>query len=1407
MPFLTAPLEPTHEQVYASTSTGKQGIADDLDAAASQWVRDTIVLCPTAANEWLPMHPDYPADIFTSCLTTPIQMALRWFVRRNPQAMKELNPDDVDLVPGKANDRKTPLGELNWIFTAVTDSIAWNVLPKPLFQRLFRQDLLVASMFRNFLLADRILRSLNCSPQSYPPLPPGVSEHPLWQAWDLACETCLTGLMKDGIIGNLRTIPPIVDGDGGENQTTLQTTEEPMPATGLASSISSPFFSEQLTAFEIWLEFASIHKKAPHHVQDPNESPEELPVVLQVLLSQAHRVRALKLLRQFLDLGPWAVNLALSLGIYPYVMKLLQSPEYKLNLVGIWAKILAFDPTCQVDLVKDGALPHFIHHLTWGLNKGTLNQVIDSQEAAEQRTMAAFILAVTCSGYSQGQAECMRLNLHGTCCALLSSMDFGESGESDPDFLAKMTVAEQRTPAKFRAWLCLCLGSLMKDNAIVQNEAFEARVHLSLIARMDNEGSPDVRAAASYSLGCMFGSLPIASSEIQEDSTLVPTTPQLSHQSSFQVGSGGLIQPQLTPNSMVGTPQQTMTVSLQGAPSSGFSGRLQPSFGPNSGYGAPWNSQQVSTGTLQGAMGGHVPLALQVHSIPYNQSSPTAQPPGLGPPILLMGVGSNGHTENHAELFANQLLPMSSPPHRKLTDSQRNVPSVFDDRSRLRLDLELMDALVRATRSASPLVRFEAAVSLASAVEKYLPAFLAVSDEIAMTSYRSEEQSELGLSTQVSENTCTSRGGIDCPRGLDRETFDKFGVAWKVIKDMQQRDPHFKVASAANSIVSYVHENILVLKMQTDPTSLHSRGNQAEKGAQTDDQSFSEHIRKRVASSGMLSKSATNSLADDVSRRRVVSDAKDIHSPTMRRTASELGGSMLSKRGLRAASVGSSAGFSSASDVRRTMEYELPKSELFAWKRDAFVLIDDDDTAGDQGYDPLSSRGATLAYQARRNKKVHTQSEKLADYYVSLLPKPREKASFNTASLLESDEEKELLAEEELSAKKNTLRLKQTKVFKNDAQEMTSILKFHPYEDVLVVCSGQDKVSLWNTDSGCQNYSFSNGNPKGSRMTSSCWINSTSKSLFALGCDDGSVRIWSDLAGKQDGNVPNLTSAFCALPHVMPDTRGSGMILEWQQYAGRLLAGGTSNSIQCWDLGAERWLQALPTQTEACVTTISTAWNEILSDSTKFVGIGPDVIIAGFSDGAIRTFDLRTQRSTGSVSGTRGQRSQAQHYKEHESWIVSTAFTGYGGNHEVSEKCANVLLAATLTHIILNVPTQIVSGSISGEIKIWDLRFSESLRTHNVQRSPMTALAVHQSIPFVATGSHAQFIKVFSLDGDTLEVIRYHEEMAGHRIGPVGCLVFHPHKLLLASGGTDAIVGLYGPKNSFTAATKAKTKI
>ncbi|PQQ12301.1 regulatory-associated protein of TOR 1 [Prunus yedoensis var. nudiflora] len=409
-------------------------------SSSSGSTRDCILLAACEAHETLPQSAEFPADVFTSCLTTPIKMALRWFCTRS-LLHESLDYSLIDKIPGRQNDRKTLLGELNWIFTAVTDTIAWNVLPHDLFQRLFRQDLLVASLFRNFLLAERIMRSANCSPISHPMLPP-THQHHMWDAWDMAAEICLSQL------------PLLVEDPNAGFQ-------------------PSPFFTEQLTAFEVWLDHGSEHKKPP----------EQLPIVLQVLLSQCHRFRALVLLGRFLDMGPWAVDLALSVGIFPYVLKLLQTmtPELRQILVFIWTKILALDKSCQVDLVKDGDI-----HIS--------SVIVDTHRRGQEACIEAVALPLSgkaVGGFYRGPTIWFAGSAPAICAPLLS--------EPQP---------EVRASAVFALGTLLDVGSGSCRDGVGGDEEYDddekIRAEISIVRSLlsvASDGSPLVRAEVAVALG------------------------------------------------------------------------------------------------------------------------------------------------------------------------------------------------------------------------------------------------------------------------------------------------------------------------------------------------------------------------------------------------------------------------------------------------------------------------------------------------------------------------------------------------------------------------------------------------------------------------------------------------------------------------------------------------------------------------------------------------------------------------------------------------------------------------------------------------------------------------------------------------------------------------------------------
>ncbi|CEJ92130.1 Putative Meiotic regulator-interacting [[Torrubiella] hemipterigena] len=401
--------------------------------------RPYIHLAACAIKENLPSNPLLPADLFTACLTTPIEMALWFFVLQNP-LKTNLTPERAKKLPGRLQERRTPLGELNWIFTAITDSIAWTTLPRDLFRKFFRQDLMVAALFRNFLLAQRVMTVYGCHPQSYPALP-DTHQHPLWATWDLAVDMALAQL-------------PMLEKKEHESvEYEYQ---------------NSTFFTEQLTAFEVYLARGDALAQKP---------PDQLPVVLQVLLSQQHRVRALILLGRFLDLGPWSVQLALSIGIFPYVLKLLQSAaaELKPVMVFIWTRLIAVDISCQQDLIKDSGYSYFAQIL----KPSESLPIVDGEE---HKAMCAFILAMLCKGYRNGQMVCNQTDIMSYC----------------------LVHVQNQKNHLLRQWACLCISQLWQDLPEAKWRGIRENAYVTLSA-LAKDPCCEVRAAMVHAMTTFLG--------------------------------------------------------------------------------------------------------------------------------------------------------------------------------------------------------------------------------------------------------------------------------------------------------------------------------------------------------------------------------------------------------------------------------------------------------------------------------------------------------------------------------------------------------------------------------------------------------------------------------------------------------------------------------------------------------------------------------------------------------------------------------------------------------------------------------------------------------------------------------------------------------------------------------------
>jgi regulator-associated protein of mTOR len=218
-----------------------------------------------------------------------------------------------------------------------------------------------------------------------------------------------------------------------------------------------------------------------------------------------------------------------------------------------------------------------------------------------------------------------------------------------------------------------------------------------------------------------------------------------------------------------------------------------------------------------------------------------------------------------------------------------------------------------------------------------------------------------------------------------------------------------------------------------------------------------------------------------------------------------------------------------------------------------------------------------------------------------------------------------------------------------------------------------------------------------------------------------------------------------------------------------VVGGGRAPYVRLWDVAAERCTAVLPLSggggttgggpgAVGYATSLSSPWP------------GTSLLIVGTSRGAIQVLDTRLARPGDAAAGGGGGGScVAASLREHSTWVVNAAQPRSGCVHSL------------------------VSGSLLADVRFWDLRHpTASVHAVAAHRSAMTALAVHDFAPLVATGTRKAGARLLSNAGDAIGDLTHHEGFLGQRIGPVSTLAFHPYRLHLAVGALDSLVAIYG---------------
>ncbi|KAG8468461.1 hypothetical protein KFE25_013544 [Diacronema lutheri] len=1451
-------------------------------SSAAAIMDSVIILAACAGGETLPTSPELPADLFTSCLTTPIPMALR-FCCSSP--LSNVTVDMIDRIPGQLSDRRTPLGELNWIFTAVTDTIAWNSLRQPLFQRLFRQDLLLASLFRNFLLAERIGHVYQCHPVSLPRLPP-TRHHHLWDAWDLAVEASLAQL------------PPLLAaGDG------------PRPAFRF-----STFFAEQLTAFEVWLQFGARNRS----------TPEQLPVVLQVLLSQTHRLRALLLLGQFLAIGPWAVNLALSVGIFPYILKLLQSPaaELRVVLITIWARIIALDKSCQHELVKDNGHIYFVTYLEsahapsqagvagagagvpspqHALGLGAIGACappqasaplhapnaagcgcgplgVSDQTTARAKTLSLFVLAHICDHSRAGQDACSQPRARSVvamCTAL---------------------IADCASSLQLRQWACLLLGKLTEGNRAAQQQAIAEHSADCAALLLSSDASAEVRACAIFTLQRITGLVDaeplgrapprehdgarrangaarpavdasagdgtgdcaaaqaraavdddddddddddndddVASAELAlaslacraVDACTGDASPLVRRQLALLIARLAVKSPRIfRPAGVIGCTRgsgTTHSATPNEGPASAHSGYLSPTAtlalvpeleadGAERDAGSEPRERDASGGddcsAADGVSAAEKAAGLRsrgerrsggsgaAHSFGDGERSYASSEGTLDTPLTPPQGGARAHGAQRARDGAaargdERPLPASAVPFDPVAVRQAEV---------------LCRAAVQL--AADPMAAVAAPVRV-SVSDAWLTQSAAIASG-GWPSYRlGSAASSAGGGTSAAccaSAASTTPSPHSMPRAESQRSFLRANEQ-AALRRSTSCGASLRRVSSACATAAHAHAGGGGYGAGAAPAAgraLAARGTdelfewcarrfRAQMPVLEANGRLVSAEEREAADENMDGGAGAGAAADAASTAAAVNGGSSFGGATRGGEVGVFGGGSayhgsVGTTALSDASrrVAADAGFAALPQHHMALSPQLHATNVGSGASAPGQL---DASAGmpaplDLGLGQLIARASTgSASGAARGvggggSKVACSSAAGGSAGSHSPPSLRH----DTDWAEQRRPERSLRFEQQLTI----MEVSRKSPSDGEARKSSRVsrLLFHPYRPLLATAE-RDAISIWEYERGrdppCEVARFANSGATGASAARICeltLINASEASnsgaqpsaddggpLLLVGSDDGVIRVWRNWDATPYA-PPRLVTAFAAVEELLPvgpvgATRG--MISLWSQRLGQLLTCSrtmAAPTVHVWDLAAERCVQRL-------LSGLDGADHHITSLCEVGGAHSRAVLAAGASDGSIRLYDCRS-----------GLFSFVQVAAEHRASIVGLASHGAPAVAPVVDAPAGLSHGGTRCDLI--------SGDVGGEVRFWDARTWSSALAADSHRIEMSCLALHERAPVAAVGSKRRTIKIFDVPGETTNSIRYYDGFLGTRIGSVGCLAFHPHKLLMAAGATGA---------------------